>query len=187
MTKRGRVTVALFGAAGLTMLASGLGLDSMADGQRRLRAQVYLTQSRIPRNLSERRLLGFARSHRARILRETTDAPIPERKWRAQLVTSFNRPLGDLEYKVLWYDIEDGPRRFVRDMTNYVTDRDQRTFVTRINLPRGQGRAEGFQPNRRFELVVTVRRQEAGRQRVTLAGEEIRRSGQVTFSVDETR
>ncbi len=175
-----------------SLIAAALALGafafvSPAEGQRGLRAQVYLTQHRIPRNLSEQGLVRFARGHRARILRETTDQPIPEREWRAELITSFNRPLGDLEYKVLWYDVEDGPRRFVRDMTNYVSDRDQRTFVTRVRLPRGQGRSEGFQPNRRFELVVTVRRAEVGRAQVTLAGQEIERSGSVTFSAEEAR
>ncbi|MEM9187667.1 MAG: hypothetical protein AAGF12_00725 [Myxococcota bacterium] len=170
-----------------SLVAGGMAVlgTPTADGQGRLRANVYLTQHRIPRNLSERGLLGFARRHNARQLRETTAEPIPERKWRAEMITSFNRPPGDLEYHILWYDIEDGARRFVRDMSTFVSDRSQKTFVTRVNLPRGQGRAEGFQPNRRYELVVTIRRAEVGRSQVTLAGEEIARSGEVTFGEDE--
>ena len=33
-----------------------------------LKAQVYLTQAQIPRGLSEKALLGFARGHNAKIL-----------------------------------------------------------------------------------------------------------------------
>jgi hypothetical protein len=183
MRRKLTVQCALVGA---TLLVGALAAPPpAAEGQRGLRAQVFLTQQRIPRNLSERQLVAFARRANARTLRETTDRPLPERKWTAEMVTSFNRPPGDLEFHVLWYDIEGGARRFVRDMSTYVSDREQATFVTRINLPRGQGRAEGFQPNRRYEAVVTVRRQEVGRMQVTLAGEEIARSGEVSFSDDE--
>jgi hypothetical protein len=116
---------------------------------------------------------------------ETTDAPIPEREWKAEMITSFNRPPGDLEFHVLFYDVEEGARRFVTDMSTFVNDRSQKTFVQRLRLDRGGGRHEGFQPNRRMELVVTIRRAEVGRQRFELIGEEIARTGTVDFSEDE--
>jgi hypothetical protein len=162
-----------------------LGAPSEADGQRRLRARVFLTQHRLPRGGSERALLGFARRHNARRLRETTDRPIPDRQWKAEMITNFNRPPGDLEFHVLFYDVEEGARRFVTDMSTFINDRSQKTFVQRLRLDRGDGRHDGFQPNRRMELVVTVRRQEVGRQRFELLGEELERSGTVSFSDDE--
>ncbi len=153
-----------------------------AEGQRGLRAQVYVTQRRLPRRLTERGLIRFARGHRAAALSETTDQPIPEREWKAEMITAFNRPPGDLEFHVLFYDIEDGAPRFVQDMSTFINDRSQKTFVQRLRLRRGRGRHQGFQPNRRMEMVVTVRRQEVARQRIELRGEEIRRSGTVDFS-----
>lgn len=158
-----------------------------AEGQRGLRANVYLVQHVLPRNLTERGLLGFARGHNARRLQETTDRPLAERQWKAEMITSFNRPPGDLEFHVLFYDVEDGARRFVQDMSSFVNDRSQKTFVQRLRLDRGRGRHEGFQPNRRMELVVTVRRQEVGRLSFELRGEEERRSGEVSFSDEEAR
>jgi hypothetical protein len=42
-----------------------------------------------------------------------------------------------------------------------------------------------FRPNRRMELVVTVRHNEVGRLAFEMIGEEIHRSGQVDFSDSE--
>jgi len=152
------------------------------DAQRRLRAQIYLTQAQIPRNLSERALIGFARGHNARRLQETTSEAIPQRKWLGDLVIAFAAPPGDLEFHVLFYDLTDGARRFVDDMSTYVNDRTQRTYVQRIRLERPK-----FKPNRRMELVVTVRREEVGRATFDMEGAEVQRSGTVSFSDDDTR
>ena len=47
-----------------------------AAAQRRLHASVYFVQAVIPRSANERALLGFARSHSARRLMETTAEPL---------------------------------------------------------------------------------------------------------------
>ncbi|MFK8004578.1 MAG: hypothetical protein AB8H86_33730 [Polyangiales bacterium] len=167
------------GVSGLLAGAFGLTtpFDAVAEAQRGLRARVYLTQARIPRSLTERRLISFARRHNARRLQETTDAPIAERDWRANMVTAFNRPVGDLEFQVLFYDIEDGARRFIGPpMSTFINNREEKTFVQRIRLERPH-----FDPNRRMELVVTVRRQEVGRARFEVVGERVQHSGEVTF------
>jgi len=99
------------------------------------------------------------------------------------MVTAFNRPVGDLEFQVLFYDVEDGARRFLGPpLATFVNDRTQRTFVQRIRLRRPQ-----FKPNRRMEMVITVRRQEVGRTRFEVIGERIRHSGEVTFTDEQTR
>ncbi len=98
------------------------------------------------------------------------------------MVVSFNTPPGYLEYHALFYYVTDGPRDFINDMSIYVSDRDQRTYVQRLNLTRPQ-----FRPNRRLEAVITVSHAEVGTMRVELRGEEIQRSGQVDFSVEDTR
>lgn len=149
---------------------------------RGLKANVVLTQAAIPKNLSERALIGFAKGHQTKRLQETTGEPIADRKWSANMVINFNSVPGDLEFSVLFYDIHDGPRRFVEDMSMYVNDRSQKTYLQRVNLPRKR-----FKPNREMELVVVVRREEVGRLKFQVLGEEERRSGQVSFSDDDTR
>jgi hypothetical protein len=166
-------------AAGATALVPG-GIPH-AEAQR-LRATIYVTQAAIPRGLSEKALIGFARGHQARALNETSEPQIESRHWLANMVASFNAPPGDLEYHALFYDITDGSRDFVDDMAIYVGDRDQRTYVQRLNLGRPR-----FRPNRRYELVITVRRAEVGSARFDTRGEEPQRSGQVDFSVEDTR
>jgi hypothetical protein len=148
----------------------------------RVRAQIHLTQQRVPGNLTERSLIAWGRRSGNRLLQETTAEPINQRRWLANMILQFNQPPGDLEFHVLFYDVEDGPRRFVEDMSTFVNDRTQRTYVQPIRLPRPR-----FRPNRRYELVVTVRRAEVGSKQFGLVGEEVRRSGEVSFTADETR
>jgi hypothetical protein len=144
-----------------------------------VKAQVYLTQAKIPGGLSEKALLGFARSHNNKILQETT-GDLKTRKWKPNLVVSFNRPIDDMEFQVLFYDIHDGPRRFIQDMSTMVSNRKDKTFVQTITLPRPD-----FKPNRNLELVVTVKHAEVGRLKFAVSGDETKRSGTVSFSDEE--
>jgi hypothetical protein len=147
----------------------------------RLKANIFLTQAKIPGQLNERGLLGFVRSHGTKRLRETSEQKLDERKFMAEMVTQFNAPPGDLEFHVLFYDIHDGSRQFVEDMSTFIDDRKQKVFLQRIKLPRPR-----FKPNRRMELVVTVKRQEVGSLKFTTEGEEKRHSGTVDFSDDDS-
>jgi len=54
--------------------------------------------------------------------------------------------------------------------------------VHKLRLKRPQ-----FEPNRRLEMVVTVRRQEVGRYRFQILGDRVQHGGEVTFSDDEAR
>ena len=161
------------------MLFSGLFYTPAVEAGR-LKAKIALTQAKIPKKLTEKGLLKFARRHGSRKLMETNDKDIKKRKWKANMVVAFNAPVGDMEFQVLFYDIHDGPRRFVEDMTNFVNDRKQKTFVTTISLPRSR-----FKPNRHMELVVTVRRAEVGKYKFNVMGQAIKRSGVVSFGDDE--
>lgn len=188
MTSRKPRAHALVALAALSAVAFAIAGAFLPDGAvphaeaQRLRAQVYVTQARIPRGLSEKALVGFARGHQARTMAESSEAEIAQRKWLGNMVVSFNAPPGDLEYHALFYDLTDGSRVFVDDMAIYLNGRDQRTYVQRLNLERPR-----FRPNRRYELVITVRRAEVGSTRFETRGEEPRRSGQVDFSVEDTR
>lgn len=148
-----------------------------------LKATIYLTQKGIPRSLSEAGVLRFARQHKATRLRETTEMPVEDRQWRANLVASFNAPVRDSEFEVLFYDIQTADRKFIAPaMTVFVSDSNQKTIVHKMYLKRPQ-----FEPNRRLEMVVTVRRQEVGRYRFQILGDAVQHSGEVTFSDDEAR
>lgn len=175
ITKK-KLSVLLTSAAAALCALAILWPQMVAEAQR-VRCQIYVTQARIPGNLSERGLIGFARRHRARRLRETGEEELNERKWLANAVFAFNRPPGDLEFHALFYDVTDGPRDFIREMSVFTSDRSQRTVLHRINLPRPT-----FEPNKRIEMVVTLRRQEIGSTRFEIQGEEIRHSGMVDFS-----
>lgn len=170
--------MATTGAAAL--FAAALLWPQVNAAAQHLRVQIYVTQARIPNSLSERGLIRFARGHRGRRLQESTEDDLNARRWYANAVFSFNRPPGDLEFHALFYDIEDGARNFVREMSVFTSDRDQRTVLHRLTLPRPT-----FRPNRHMEMVVTVRRQEVGHARFELVGENIHHSGQVDFTDEQ--
>lgn len=148
-----------------------------------LKARIFLTQKGVPNSLSESGVIRFAQSNEATRLLETSDAPVEDRQWRATLVANFNKPVGDSEFEVLFYDIQTAERKFIAPtMTVFVSDRNQRTIVHKLRLNRPQ-----FEPNRRLEMVVTVRRQEVGRYRFQILGDRLQHSGEVTFSDDDAR
>ena len=165
------------GFAALALLATGLVGNAEAG---RLKAKIYITQAKIPRKLTEKGLIRFARSHNTKRMRETTGKELKKRKWKGNMVVAFNAPVGDTEFSVLFYDVHSGAPRMVEDMSTFVSDRKQRTFVQRISLPRPR-----FKPNRNMEVVVTGRRQEVGRAKFGVVGQQIRRSGVVSFSDNE--
>lgn len=175
--KRERLAWTISMVAALVLI-TGLNVNPAEAGG--LKAKVFLTQAKIPKKISEKGLIGFARSHRAKLLRETQDAKLKDRQWNASLVIAFNAPPNDLEYQVLFYDVHDGPRRLVEDMSTFVNDRSQRTYLQKIALKRPR-----FKPNRNMELVVVVRRQEVSRLAFGVVGQEVKRSGTVNFSDDE--
>ena len=133
-----------------------------------------------PEQADREALIPFARSHANKILRETTDADLKARKWKGEMIVSFNAPVNDMEFQVLFYDVHDGPRRFVDDMSTMVNDRTRRR-----SSKRSRCRARMFKPNRNMEMVVTVKRAEVGRIKFGVVGEEAKRSGEVTFSDKE--
>jgi hypothetical protein len=171
------LSVVLSALAVLTVAVAVLAPELVATAQGRLRVDIFVTQAQIPQSLTERGLIGFARGHRAARLQESTEENLRERRWHANVVFAFNQPPGDLEFHALFYDIHDGPRNFVREMSVFTADRSQRTVLHRLMLPRPT-----FRPNRRMEMVVTVRREEVGSTRFEVVGEEVRHTGQVDFT-----
>ncbi|HEY6881130.1 MAG TPA: hypothetical protein VI299_24055 [Polyangiales bacterium] len=141
-----------------------------------LKANVYLTQHKIPNGLTEKGLLGFVKSHNAKILRESSEEKLEERKFMAEMVTQFSSPPNDAEFHVKFFDIHDGARKYVEDMPIYIMDKKQKVYLQRIKLPRTR-----FKPNRRMELVVTVKNAEVGSLKFGVEGEEKRNTGVVSF------
>ncbi|MCA9576028.1 MAG: hypothetical protein R3B40_11190 [Polyangiales bacterium] len=168
------LTLALaLAAAALCVLALR---PEAADAQRGGRAAAYIVQAQVPRNMEASALLRFGRSHAARRLQETSGGPINERMWLAKLIVNFGRPLGDVQYDVLYYDVTRG-RTLVTTQEVFVNDRTQQAFVNPVRLRRPQ-----FSPGQRIEVVVTVRHREVATARTELNGEVPRSSGEVDFT-----
>lgn len=141
-----------------------------------LKANIYLTQNKIPNGLTEKGLIGFVKSHNAKILRESSEEKLDERKFMAEMVVQFSSPPNDAEFHVKFFDIHDGPRKYVEDMPVYIMDKKQKVYLQRVKLPRTR-----FKPNRRMELVATVKGTEVGSLKFGVEGEEKRNTGVVNF------
>src|SRR5688572_24933804 len=119
-------------ASAFCAIAVSLGtLPPAVEAQRRgggVRVQIFLTQVQVPGGLTERGLLGFARGRRAARLQESSEQQLNERRWHANAVFAFNRPPGDIEFHALFYDVHEGARRFISEMSIFVGDRSQRTI-----------------------------------------------------------
>ncbi len=189
MTARSKVATKI---VTLLCLAASLAMTILllapqpVEGQRGVTARVYITQHKLPSGGTEKGLIAFMRKNGTKRLMESDEPQITDRKWSAEMVTQFNRPPNDLEFKVLFYDVTDSAEQFVQDLSTYISDRAQRTFVQRLRLRRVRRGERGFQPNRRYELRVVLRQTEVGRHRFELIGEAEQRDSTVTFSDDET-
>lgn len=166
----------------LPVLVLGLlSVAIVAPAQAPARVTISVLGDPVPDSISSlQQLTRFARSHRARQLNELeTNRPPSERRWEATLVLQFNRPLSEGEYQILYFDATAGhERRLVSGPEDVrVSSRTESTFVHDVRMPRSR-----FRPNRDIEIVVNVRRQEAGRARIRIVGEEVQRSGEVDFT-----
>ncbi len=81
-----------------------------------------------------------------------------EGDWAVDVVAFLEDPIDDFEVTLLFYDVSDGGRRFVRSTTAMIHDRDARIVRKRVTL-----REPEFHPRRWYEVVVTARRTERAR------------------------
>ena len=168
-------------AAALLALASLSSGPSPAEGQGRNTAQIYVVQGRVPSSFPGKDgALKFGRKNHRNTLQEVTGVPVKDRSWLARLVIQFQRPLGDWEYDILYFEKKGAQRELIGSVvTVHVSDRNERTFIQRIELKRPE-----FKPKSKIELALRVRGRKTGTRNITLAGEElrVRYSGSVDFT-----
>lgn len=165
-------------AAAIAALALVVAAFHPAGAQPNLRADVYVVAGSVPRSVSSAsQLLAYARSHRARELRESTEEQMDQRHWYADVVVKFNRSLTERGFTILLYDVTDGERSLLGAPVDSMVGRDQTIIVQNIRIDRPRAR-----PNRDVEAVVTVQRQEVGRARFRIVGEVRRGNGSLDFT-----
>ena len=182
MRLRQILVTSAFCLAFVCAVAATLGWVPEAVAQGGLQANIFLLQKGVPSKLTERGVLRFAKANKVSRLGETRDRPIPERMWKATMVAAFNRPIGDTEFELLFYDTQSRDKKFIAPITVFISDRNQRTIVHKLRLKRPD-----FEPNKRMEMVVTVRRREVAKRSFQILGERVQHSGEVSFTADEAR
>ncbi len=139
--------------------------------------EIYFTQAKIPGRISEQGLKGFMRGHHSRAIQEEPD----HKKWKFQLGVFLRREAGDLEAHLLFYDVERGREEFVSEMTVFLSDRTENTFLQPVTLERPM-----FKPMNRYMAALQIRRQRLARKDFELIGQRDERTGVVAFSDTET-
>lgn len=167
-------------AASLAALVAAASPIGLAFAQS-VRATLFVVAGDLPRSLgSSDQVLRYARSHRARSLRESNEAEMDQRHWNATVVTQFARPFQDRNFTLLFYDVTDSPRSMVGSpMDIYVRGGDS-IVATDVRMERPR-----FRPNRDIEVVLTVRHAEAGRVRVRIEGEVRQGNGSLDFTAGD--
>ena len=101
--------------------------------------------------------------------------------WTLDAVVFLAEPLHDFEVQLMFYDVSDGPRRFIRTTAAMVGNRDARVVKKHLVL-----RHPEFNPQRYYEIVATRQRREVTRpMRFWLGGVVDRGPQNVTFSEEE--
>jgi hypothetical protein len=139
--------IALLGLAALALPVLARSPEDALGGSVRL-----YTRS-IPRFTSDRQATSFYRSASVEQIGRAADG-----SWQAEVVAFLDEPLGDFEATLIFFDVSDGDRRFVRSTTAMVHDKDTRVVRKRITLAEPE-----FHPRRWYEVVVTRRRAEITR------------------------
>ena len=130
------------------------------------KAKIYMTQEKIPRKLTEKELVAFVKKHQTKRLEETKDSNIKKRIWKANVVFAFKRPLGAMEFDLVFYEIKRGVRILVERRNTLLNDSTQKTYLEKIKL-----RRPSYKPNRKMVLAVEVNRAEVGRFKFSTIGE----------------
>lgn len=101
--------------------------------------------------------------------------------WSFHAVVFLAEPLADFEAQLVFYDVSDGPRRFIRTVDAMVGDRNARVIKKRVVL-----RSPEFHPQRYYEVVATRQRREVTRATRFFTGGAVDRGPQsVTFTEEE--
>jgi len=131
-----------------------------------LKATIFMTQEKIPRKISEKELIEFVKKNQTKRLEETKESTVKDRMWKASVLITFKYPLDALEFDLVFYDIQKGVRILVERRSTLLSKGGQKTYLERIKLKRPK-----YEPNRKMELAVEVKRAEVGRFKFSIAGE----------------
>jgi hypothetical protein len=163
----------------LTLLAIVVSPKAVEAGS--LKATIHLTQHEISKSANtEQKLMRWLQSGVAlaatRPAAETTEPEMDQRKFLINMVVAFNAPINDYEFTAHVYDIEDGPRGSDKLFPVMTPNKGDKVIVTKLKLPRPE-----FKPQRRYEVVIVVRKAEVGSKKFMTGGEKKKNTGLVEF------
>jgi hypothetical protein len=141
--------------------------------------QVILFSKRPPtRWASDGVFHSFVRAHRITTVRENAEG-----NWDIEYMGFFKRAVGDREVSVRFFDAQDTSGRYITSYTLYLDDPRQRVVGGSVELERPE-----FQPNRYYKIIVASQGKTlASLTKLALIGKEPERSGEVNFTVEDTK
>lgn len=147
------------------------------------KGQVVITQKRLPSSYSS------GEAFIAAINKVKTDKVWPKEQtgndhavWKVEYIAFFERPLGDYEVSVKFWDVTGGARKFIAGDQQMTRDKTSRIFASDIELAKPT-----FEVNRKYMMTVESRGRRLASTSFWLRGKGESYSGTVEFSDDEAR
>jgi hypothetical protein len=141
--------------------------------------QVILFSKRPPSRWNNDSVFhAFVRANRINTVQDGANG-----NWRIEYMAFFKRPVGDREVSVRFFDANDTSGRYLTSYELYLDDPRQRIAGGSVDLERPD-----FQPNRYYKIVVASQGKTLAQlTKFALVGKEPERSGEVNFTVEDTR
>lgn len=152
---------------------------AMAEVANRYGGQIILFNKRPPSRWANDGVFHrFVAQHKTASVNENEDGD-----WRIEYMGFFRRPVGDREVTIRFYNAQDRSGQYLTSYTLYLSDPRQRVVGGAVTLERPD-----FQPNRYYKITIANRGKTLAQlSKCALTGQEAKRSGEVNFSVEDTR
>lgn len=152
---------------------------AMAEVANRYGGQVILLSKRPPSRWANDGIFHrFVAQHKVGSVSDGEDG-----NWRVEYMGFFRRAVNDREVTVRFYNAGDRSGRYLTSYTLYLSDMRQRIVGGNVTLERPD-----FQPNQYYKITVASRGKTLAQlTKFALTGKQAKRSGEVNFSVEDTR
>lgn len=123
-------------------------------------------------------ILNFLKKHSVTKIQENE-----KKEWVVNFMAFFKTPINDREVNVIFYDINDGFEKYIISYQLMLMDSSVRIIGDKQILTR-----DHFKPNRWYKMkIISKGKKVAESQKFALIGSEPQRTGEVIFTVEETK
>jgi hypothetical protein len=155
-------------------------LAGSGEARARDAGRIFLTKGRVALG-GQATLASTARQPEVHMVWPSEEHGNDQTAWNVDYVTLFDRPLGDYEVELKFWDVTKGPARYIGSREQFTRDKQTRMMAGELKLT-----APEFERNRRYLVIVSTRRGNLAQVTFWLRGTPPRYDGRVEFGDDES-